>query len=67
MVAAFYIIFLGYRRGDKNFNIKEEGTIMYNVGETLIRMFLMSLTEFSVLFEQLELCELRIIGKVGSF
>ncbi|KAE9550100.1 hypothetical protein FO519_006692 [Halicephalobus sp. NKZ332] len=61
---SFYIIFLSYRREDKGFNINEEGTIMYNVGETFIRMFLMSLTEFAVLFEQLEMCELRIIGKI---
>jgi len=27
-------------------------------------MFIMSLTEFTVLFEHLELCDLRIIGKL---
>lgn len=62
---AFYIIFLGYRRNDKDFDIEKEGTIMYNVGETFIRMFIMSLTEFAVLFEQLELCDLNLIGRVS--
>lgn len=40
---------------------------MYNVGETFIRMFIMSLTEFAVLFEQLELCDLNLIGRVNNF
>uniref|UniRef100_A0AC34GPH0 Ion transport domain-containing protein n=1 Tax=Panagrolaimus sp. ES5 TaxID=591445 RepID=A0AC34GPH0_9BILA len=61
---SFYIIFLGYRRNDKDFDIEKEGTIMYNVGETFIRMFIMSLTEFAVLFEQLELCDLNLIGRI---
>uniref|UniRef100_A0A7E4V2A9 Ion_trans domain-containing protein n=1 Tax=Panagrellus redivivus TaxID=6233 RepID=A0A7E4V2A9_PANRE len=61
---SFYIIFLGFRRTDKTFKIEEEGTIMYNIGETFIRMFIMSLTEFGVLFEQLEQCELGLIGKI---
>lgn len=64
---AFYIIFLGYRRGDPNFNIKEDGTIMYNIPESFIRMFLMSLTEFTVFYQQLGECRLATIGKVRSW
>lgn len=66
LIAAFYVIFLGFRRGDPNFNIHEEETIMWNVPESFIRMFLMSLTEFTVLFDQLEDCDLAVVGKVSS-
>ncbi|KAK0396408.1 hypothetical protein QR680_001707 [Steinernema hermaphroditum] len=62
---AFYVIFLGYRRDDKTFDIRKEGTIMYNVAEAFVRMFMMSLTEFSVFYEQLEQCELATIGKIA--
>lgn len=37
---------------------------MTNVAESFIRMFIMSLTEFAVFFEQLEMCELSVIGKI---
>ncbi|KHN82690.1 Transient receptor potential cation channel subfamily V member 5 [Toxocara canis] len=61
---AFYVIFLGYRRNDPNFNIREEETIMSNVAESFIRMFIMSLTEFTVLFDQLDDCDLAVVGKI---
>lgn len=66
---SFYILFLGYRRNDtlyiNNSTInKREYNIMSNVLESFIRMFIMSLTEFAVLFEQLEQCELKTIGKI---
>lgn len=64
IILAFYIIFLGYRRDDQTFDIEEEGTIMSSVPESFIRMFLMSLTEFSVLFEHLEHCDLTKLGKI---
>uniref|UniRef100_A0A1I7Z815 ANK_REP_REGION domain-containing protein n=1 Tax=Steinernema glaseri TaxID=37863 RepID=A0A1I7Z815_9BILA len=60
---SFYIIFLGYRRGDETFDIEKEGTIMSNFAESFVRMFMMSLTEFGVFYEQLEQCELATIGK----
>lgn len=60
---AFYVIFLGYRRHDPTFDI-EEGTIMSRVPESFIRMFIMSLTEYAVLFEHLEHCDLASVGKV---
>ncbi|KAI1728806.1 ion transport protein domain-containing protein [Ditylenchus destructor] len=61
---SFYIIFLGYRRNDPHFNVEKEGTIMLSVPESFIRMFIMSLTEFTVLFEHLEQCDLATIGKI---
>ena len=65
MVAAFYIIFLGYKRNDPNYHSeRREKSIMSNVAESYVRMFIMSLTEFSVFFEQLEDCEHTVIGKV---
>lgn len=66
---SFYILFLGYRRNDPNYanTTKRENSIMTSVGESFIRMFIMSLTEFAVLFEQLEQCELRTIGKIMFF
>lgn len=62
---AFYIIFLGYKRNDPNYQSeRRERSIMSNVAESYVRMFIMSLTEFSVFFEQLEDCEHTVIGKV---
>ncbi|KAI6177064.1 Nanchung [Aphelenchoides bicaudatus] len=61
---SFYILFLGYRRNQPFFYKKEEKSIMLNIAESFIRMFIMSLTEFAVLFEQLEQCELRSLGKI---
>ncbi|CAD5222224.1 unnamed protein product [Bursaphelenchus xylophilus] len=60
---SFYILFLGYRRDDPKYDPRE-GNIMSNVAESFIRMFIMSLTEFAVFFEQLEMCELTILGKI---
>lgn len=37
---------------------------MSRVAESFIRMFIMSLTEYSVLFDHLEQCDLATIGKV---
>lgn len=54
---------MGYRRDDQTFDIEEDDTIMSHVPESYIRMFLMSLTEFSVLFQHLELCKLANLGK----
>lgn len=62
---AFYVIFLGYRRGDPAYDVDEEGTIMSNILESLVRMFIMSLTEFTVFFEQLEKCEMATLGKLA--
>lgn len=64
MIIAFYIIFLGYRRLDPTFDIEEDGSIMSSVPESFIRMFIMSLTEYAVLFEHLEHCDLASVGKV---
>uniref|UniRef100_A0A8R1DRC5 Ion_trans domain-containing protein n=1 Tax=Caenorhabditis japonica TaxID=281687 RepID=A0A8R1DRC5_CAEJA len=58
---AFYVIFLGYKR-DKTGH--QEKSIMSNVAESYVRMFIMSLTEFTVFFEQLEDCEHTVIGKI---
>lgn len=63
---AFYVIFLRYNRpDDPEFDIHKDGTIMSSVPESLIRMFIMSLTEFTVFFEHLEYCELAIVGKIA--
>jgi hypothetical protein len=66
---AFYVLFLGYRRNDPRYtnSTKREHSIMSNVAESFIRMFIMSLTEFAVLFEQLEQCDLRTVGKLTFF
>ncbi|CAB3406138.1 unnamed protein product [Caenorhabditis bovis] len=58
---AFYVIFLGYKRDQHG---KHENSIMSNVAESYVRMFIMSLTEFTVFFEQLEECEHTVIGKI---
>ncbi|EFO93876.1 CRE-OCR-4 protein [Caenorhabditis remanei] len=58
---AFYVIFLGYKRNDSG---NREPSIMSNVAESYVRMFIMSLTEFTVFFEQLEECEHTVIGKI---
>ncbi|GMR47654.1 hypothetical protein PMAYCL1PPCAC_17849, partial [Pristionchus mayeri] len=59
---AFYIIFLGYKReGSKD---EQKESIMRNVPESYVRMFIMSLTEFATFFEQLEDCELTVLGKI---
>lgn len=60
--AAFYIIFLGYKR-TRSAEVKAN-SIMSNIAESYIRMFIMSLTEFATFFEQLEDCELTVLGKV---
>ncbi len=39
---------------------------MWRVAESFIRMFIMSLTEFTTLFEQLDDCELAVVGKVSA-
>uniref|UniRef100_A0A915A466 Ion transport domain-containing protein n=1 Tax=Parascaris univalens TaxID=6257 RepID=A0A915A466_PARUN len=65
LIVAFYVIFLGFRRGHPGFNIHEVDTVMWNVPESFIRMFLMSLTEFTVLFDQLEECDLAVVGKIA--
>lgn len=63
-VTAFYVIFLGYRRDDPTYNRKEDRSAMSTIPDTFVRMFMMSLTEFAVFFEQLEQCDLRTIGKI---
>ncbi|KAI6201301.1 Nanchung [Aphelenchoides besseyi] len=60
---SFYVLFLSYRRHDPRHNPKD-GTIMSNVAESFVRMFIMSLTEFAVFFEQMEQCHLSTLGKV---
>ncbi|CAI4222328.1 unnamed protein product [Auanema sp. JU1783] len=59
---AFYIIFLGYKKKYTG-NIRDRN-IMGNIAESYVRMFIMSLTEFSVFFQQLEECEHTMIGKI---
>ncbi|VDK44106.1 unnamed protein product [Anisakis simplex] len=61
---AFYVIFLGFNRNDPRLKVNEEGSVMRHVPESFIRMFLMSLTEFTVLFDQLDDCELAVVGKI---
>ncbi|KAH7701990.1 CRE-OCR-4 protein [Aphelenchoides avenae] len=61
---AFYVIFLGYRRDDPTYNRKEDRSAMSTIPDTFVRMFMMSLTEFAVFFEQLEQCDLRTVGKI---
>uniref|UniRef100_A0A0N4ZE83 ANK_REP_REGION domain-containing protein n=1 Tax=Parastrongyloides trichosuri TaxID=131310 RepID=A0A0N4ZE83_PARTI len=62
---AFYIIFLGYKRVDGVQTMgKDETNIMANIPQSYVRMFLMSLTEFAVFFDELQHCDLTTIGKV---
>ncbi|KAI6188024.1 Ion-trans domain-containing protein [Aphelenchoides besseyi] len=62
LVSCCLVIFT-YRRHDPRHNPKD-GTIMSNVAESFVRMFIMSLTEFAVFFEQMEQCHLSTLGKV---
>ncbi|CEF70898.1 Nanchung [Strongyloides ratti] len=60
---AFYIIFIGYKRiNGKSTMTKEDTNIMGNISESYVRMFIMSLTEFSVFFEELQHCDLTTLG-----
>uniref|UniRef100_A0A914XNB4 Ion transport domain-containing protein n=2 Tax=Plectus sambesii TaxID=2011161 RepID=A0A914XNB4_9BILA len=61
---AFYIIFLRYQPDDPTFDIAVNGTIVSDIFESFSRMFIMSLNEFSVFYEQLNDCELAVLGKI---
>uniref|UniRef100_A0A915A642 Ion transport domain-containing protein n=1 Tax=Parascaris univalens TaxID=6257 RepID=A0A915A642_PARUN len=60
----FYVIFLGFLEVTP-VHIHEVDTVMWNVPESLYGCFLMSLTEFTVLFDQLEECDLAVVGKIA--
>uniref|UniRef100_A0A0K0FHM7 ANK_REP_REGION domain-containing protein n=1 Tax=Strongyloides venezuelensis TaxID=75913 RepID=A0A0K0FHM7_STRVS len=62
---AFYIIFLGYKRIDgKSTMTNEDTNMMANILESYVRMFIMSLTEFAVFFEELQHCDLTTLSKI---
>uniref|UniRef100_A0AC35U522 ANK_REP_REGION domain-containing protein n=1 Tax=Rhabditophanes sp. KR3021 TaxID=114890 RepID=A0AC35U522_9BILA len=62
---SFYIIFLGYKRVNGVSQMqKDDSNIMGHIAESYVRMFIMSLTEFAVFFEELQHCDLTTLGKV---